>query len=709
MKKLTFLLLVNTLILSSSFTQNFRRSVAILDLDAVNGVTNISYKHTADHIMRVCGISYRFTNSVDTASLHRMVIVTSKMGSSSLSSGDQTKLYNYVNTGGILFASSFYANNSVTLRNLFGVTNYTAHVNNHWLEFDTGISNPALRWLNDTSEVRICLGDVKYDTVITSLSYRVSTAQVLARYETDSAAVTVNSVGLGKAYLFGPSFRDLIATPQQNLDYSAERIYSNGFEPAADVIVLFIKAVYAANTPLPVWKHTIPNKKRTTLNVTHDMDSQTAMDLITEYAIWERSMGITAQYNITCRYFDDYIMGPFFTPAVNQAKLDSAHVVYGHVLASHSVGHFPDFEDMSVFPIGINGAYNQSNYTPYNGGPGTNTTGGTIYGETQVSKNLVEQRFGVTVRSFRSGYLAFPKYLNNVLDTVGYEYNSSRSACDILSGFPYKARTSNSNSGVYNGMYELPLTISDVFKSNPINDTNYMDKVAIWKNALDRYTLNYSPVTLLVHPNRAYKLDGMKQFVAMLNQNDVDFNGFENYLDFWKYRDGITFETNYINDTLKIIIPQSQLPIQRLLGFVVDNCADWYDTSKIVVMSTTGALIPHYKYDWYENGIYIQFEPYVAPAPDLSVADVKKSPDFFTLSPNPYRDDFMMQFKSTAQGSSTVKIFATDGSCVYNRVFQVQTGPNQLQITGTSGFAPGAYVVTLTLGGKTYSSRIVHQ
>jgi len=60
-----------------------------------------------------------------------------------------------------------------------------------------------------------------------------------------------------------------------------------------------------------------------------------------------------------------------------------------------------------------------------------------VLGETEVSKLLLEQDFGTMCRSFRAGFLDFNPKLINALDTLGYAFNSTFSANDVLTDFPY--------------------------------------------------------------------------------------------------------------------------------------------------------------------------------------------------------------------------------------------------------------------------------
>lgn len=171
-----FLLLFSANLLQA---QSFRRGVALLDCTGNSGDPNLSYIYAVDHLLKVCGVDYIQTTSVDTAAeIYSMIVVSSRIYDNSFDSNNQLLLSNYVNNGGILIASSFAASNASTLENVFGVTLGTARVDRHLLSFDISTSNPALRWINDPNEQTISLGKITLDTVITSRSYIPTTAQV---------------------------------------------------------------------------------------------------------------------------------------------------------------------------------------------------------------------------------------------------------------------------------------------------------------------------------------------------------------------------------------------------------------------------------------------------------------------------------------------------------------------------------------------------
>ena len=696
------------------------RKVCILDLTSRNAESNISFLHAADHMLNVWGVPYKLHTSIDSIFKCGMTVASSRISSTTFTLAEVELLKTYVSNGGIFVTGGYTggANTPVgdSLNKLFGISNTSNSDKNFRLNFLTNNTDPSFRWLDDSLEKEISLGN---DTsTFTTRSYDVTTAEVLATYGNGTNAIVRHQFGLGTTYLLGLVFRDYISLSQMDNDFHAERKYSNGFEPGVDALMLFLKGVYTKHFSYAVWKHTIPDKKKGSLIVTHDMDSQSAMDLVTEYSTFEYKKNIIATYNVTTRYFADWQMGPFFLPAPNIYKLDSARVHCGHVIGSHSIGHFPDMEDASIFITGEKDHYNTTNYRPHY--DGNITTGGVLYAEIQLSKQLLENRMPVTIRTWRSGNLTYPKVLNNLLDTIGYDFSSSTSANDLLTNFPFKARTNRSNAGTYTRVLEIPMTISDVFyvagtKNKPRGDTiseaDLEYKVALWRDVILNCTSNYAPCVLLIHPNRFYKLRALKRLLSQLPMADLDLKGMENYGDFWNYRETLDFSSTYVNDTLRIVIPFSQLPVKRKLGFVIDNGMS-LDSIQIAVTDDRGNSLVHYRYDWTENGKYIMFEPASVWVDGDTIPDaepLEKGFKVYNVYPNPFTSEIKIDYSTDLPTELSIKAYSTLGKLVFTKTILLDAGKNTLICQDLSTLANSLYYLNLSAQGSVYNYKIIKE
>jgi peptidoglycan/xylan/chitin deacetylase (PgdA/CDA1 family) len=389
--------------------------------------------------------------------------------------------------------------------------------------------------------------------------------------------------------------------------------------------------------------------------ITHDVDATTAFDTMSYYSDYENSIGLSATYLITTHYLNDGALSDFYNPSsIPQVQ---TILTKGHKLASHSVGHFTDFDIDSIVPVGILGNTTTS-YLPYNGGAGYSTVGATVLGETEVSKNVLQNDLGVNIRTFRAGYLCYNKKLVNALDSVGYEYNSTYSSGDVLTNFPYRNHKDRNSAGTLTNVWELPMTISDVFSADPISATNYPAKQAIWLDVINRNRANYAPNVLLIHPNRIYKLWAQQDLIDQL-PSDMFTTDLETFADYWRGRDSIEFTSMLSNDTLTITIPSYQLPLNNMISFIVD---DGQSLSFIKAQDEFGNLISVIQSNWDDNGLILHFG-YYSP---LSIA-WKENPEQTGLLANCFPNPF--------SSSSTLEIWFKEDAqlniCLYNLMGQL--------------------------------------
>ncbi|MGB0887927.1 MAG: hypothetical protein ACPGSL_07380 [Vicingaceae bacterium] len=483
-----FVFLLTFFICLSSFSQT-QRKVYLLDMTQTNSETNLSRYYAAENILDFIKVPYDKGSSINAITNYPVVITGSRFKDNTLTPAEISTIQNYVQNGGVLISSSLREND---LFNLFGISSSTSANDMFFIDFDNTTYPNLFQYINDTLETRISLGKPSLVTNFYTKKYVATPSSiVLGRYEDNSPAFIKNNVGSGTTYLLGPDFRDITYRNFVNLDISAHRSYSNGFEPSTDVLMFLIRNIIREYIPHTIYPHTIPNTLKSVVLITHDIDSRTAIDTMQYFSTYEQQNGIKAQYNITCRYLSDNWMTNFYIGAnVEYTQLLND----GHVLASHSVGHYPDFAD---FPFGTQGN-NTANYSPYYTSP--STSNGSVLGELETSKELLENDYPVTIKSFRAGHLAFPDSLIIGLDTLGYLYNSTYSANNILTGFPYFAFRRQKFTTERSPILEVPMTISDVFNSDPITPFNYSQKVQQWLDVSSRYEDNNAPVTILIHP-----------------------------------------------------------------------------------------------------------------------------------------------------------------------------------------------------------------
>lgn len=78
-----------------------------------------------------------------------------------------------------------------------------------------------------------------------------------------------------------------------------------------------------------------------------------------------------------------------------------------------------------------------------------------------------------------------------------------------------------------------------------------------------------------------------------------------------------------------------------------------------------------------------------------------------TLGPNPFSNQFSIDFDLYQDGPVTIKIADQSGKVVYNEVYTGTAGANTFNVQNLSGLLPGIYFMTMTYHGTTSSKKIV--
>ncbi|MCD4650830.1 MAG: T9SS type A sorting domain-containing protein [Candidatus Cloacimonetes bacterium] len=620
------------------------RKTALLDLTNHNAENHARF-NALEHCLQVAGIPYIVTEDISEASQYAMIAVSGKIDLYTFSSEENQQLEDYVFNGGILVAPRI---STSELYPLFGVNGYGTSRNRYEMHWNMYDNFTELRWFDDSMEQTISLGNAFYSVdVIQTRAYLVSTAMELAHFDDGGVAVTKNQWGSGWAYNFGFDVKEVVLRPQLNYDYEAQRVYSNGFEPTSDTIFLFYRGIWETHIPYATWKHTSPWSSGTTVMLTHDVDAKTGYDSLSFFTTMERDLGLTASYMITTRYFSDDLMSDYYRTRSYrlQQVLDD-----GHIMGSHSVGHFTDFHYENIFPIGVSGM-DSTSYSPLftNG----STQNGTVWGELEVSKNLLEYDWSVDCQAYRSGYLLFNTKQANILDSCGYLYDSTHSANDVLTNFPYKLQYDNSASSSQSPVYEIPLTISDVWDSGTEHDVI----LQTWQDVIDKNLANNSPVVLLIHPNRQWKADLEYQLITQAPAS-VRFMSLEEFGNFWSVREEFFYTPNLQNDVLELTIETSQIPIDSRLGIIVK---DGQELNDIVLLDSEDAELPCSLQPWGNNDMLVCWMNGIA------VDDNTKIPSAFSsieISPNPFNPDTSVSFNLVVRTKVELSVFNIRGQLV---------------------------------------------
>ena len=360
-----------------------------------------------------------------------------------------------------------------------------------------------------------------------SFAYAPQGAQIIAHYEDSSAAILCHRSG-GMACLMGV---DLGALSERAADGRAEpiaRTYVNAYEPSLDVMVRWVRDLYVAGEPMPWLIDTVPNGHEVSLIFTHDIDFTRSVINARIYADVETAAGIKATYFMQTKYVKDFNDDVFMT------KETVPDLLYlrdkGMEIASHTVAHS---QVMNEFPIG-DGREQYPHYRPFVRTHLT-ATGGTVFGETRVSKFLIEHFTGVRVRSFRPGHLSYPFKLPEVLEATGYEFSSSNTANAGLTHLPHQLTFARAGKAL-SPIYAFPITIED--EKPPLLG----DRVDAADVVISKIAANHGLVVILIHPNiTGHKLQFERDIIAKWRDR-AWMTDLETFGTWWRARDKADFD-----------------------------------------------------------------------------------------------------------------------------------------------------------------------
>ena len=550
-----------------------RGGVAILDLSVRNAASYTSTKALIQ-AMDIMGQPYIVTEQLSEAIDYPVIYTSSFVSPTTFIAADKSSLTEYVQNGGVLVATSL---SDPELYSLFGISAQIRENMRYELLWDTDTTDPALTYIDDVIETTSSLASSDSIYLYTR-SYTLSGASELATYNDGTSAIAKNSYGNGHTYLLGLSYSNIILRNQMNLDYNAGSGALNEFEPTTDTFMLFLRAIYENNAEAAIWKHTSPGLSQSSLIVTHDVDSQSAADWMAAFIDMETDNNVSATYNINTHYIDDFNDNDYYSMNLD---IYSYALEKGHVISSHSVGHFRDFGDEDIVPLG-NPGNTFENYNPqYNG---VTTLDATVYGELEVSKALLENDLSTEVKTFRTGHLAWNDFQVTVLEELGYRFDSSFSGSNVLTYFPYRLQYNSSLKTELSSIYEFPLAISD---SNSAYG-NVDGAVAVWLEVLGKNNNNGAPSVLLVHPNREFKLLDLESFIEQL-PSDVLAMNMDEFGQFWVIRDEFDFKVTIENKVMTITLDENHtLPLNADVSLIIKGGVD---LSAVNIVSINGTSV----------------------------------------------------------------------------------------------------------------------
>jgi hypothetical protein len=473
------------------------------------------------HSLKEMGIPFFITRDLAQALRHHLVILYPSVDSHTFSQPQADQLTTFVRQGGFIFAQNVFWGG---LQNLFGFRSFAPSRKRYHLTF-SATTDPVTKYLNRPEERETQLGSDRFPEIIWTNGYVPGPgAEVLAQFDDGSAAVLTNSVGKGKVYLLGLSLLDVVLRNQNNRDYEAQRHYVNNFEPGADVWLLVLRAWYEAYGKDWVRLSTIPGGYRSALLLSHDVDWENSFAPGLDFARIEKASQASSTFFIQTKYVDDANSKAFlFAPQLDilwQLKAG------GSTVGSHSIIHSRGF---NKFELG-SGHETYSSYQPRGLGFDT-ASGATVFGEVRVSKELLDGEIpSQDTTFFRAGHLRVPVSLPEALERSGYQFDSSFTADDVLSNFPF-ALPRDLGFEEDSEIYEFPVTIED--EEAP----GFAKRVPQALQVILANAENGAVSVVLIHSNESELKAAAEQDLLRQLPSDIVKTDMLTFAKFWRARD----------------------------------------------------------------------------------------------------------------------------------------------------------------------------
>ncbi len=502
---------------AATFPESFPLQVAVFWSKPDEGMLGLV------HALREMGIPFFVTRDLAQALRHSLVIVYPSADGRTFTDEQAAKLSRHVTNGGSLLSFNV---STAALRALFGFREMVPSRRRHRVVFDAS-TDPIERYLNRPEEREVQLGNAKYDEIFWTNGYTSDgTSETLAHFDDGTAAALRKKTGQGTAYVFGLSLQDVVLRSQVDRDYEAQRHYVNAFEPGADVWMLMLRAWYESEQADAVRLGTIPDGKDSVLLLSHDVDWEKSFAPALEFAAMEEKHHAKSTFFIQTKYVSDANSAAFFFGK----DLDDLRKVYslGFSIGSHSIIHSRAF---NKFELGT-GTETLATYNPRGTGF-ESATGATVFGEVRVSKELLDGQLpGQQTVFFRSGHLRVPPTMPEALQRCGYLFDSSFTAPDVLTNFPY-ALPLGLGFEEDSGLFEFPLTFED--EEAPRLD----HRVASALEVIRANAQNGAISVILIHSNDAtYKLKAEEDLLDHL-PDGVTATDMLSFARFWRGRDRV--------------------------------------------------------------------------------------------------------------------------------------------------------------------------
>jgi Polysaccharide deacetylase len=528
------------------------------------------------HGLKSFGIPFTVTEDYREALQHRVVMIYPVISGKSMTAEAIAALAQFASHGGTLIATHVLGGGVNALFGFSEAVSSTAHV-----QISFGADNAFVQKYFGTDSQNLAIASPAQPHG--AYSYSDPTGTTLARYEDGSAALISHDFGAGRTYALGLDIGAFALIGHNNRQEGIAKSYANSFEPGLDTVFLWLRELYVSNEPDAVLLGTVPDGKRLSIVLTHDVDYTGSVGNALTFARYQKSQGIAGTYFIQTKYVRDWNDDVFFDTAGVEKVRQLADL--GAEIASHSVAHSMDFSNM---PLG-SGNESYPSYEPFVKSR-TVTRHASVLGELRISRYLLEANVpNLRVESFRPGHLENPPTLPQALEATGYRFSSSVTANNALTHLPFRLNHNRLSTGE-TAVFEFPITIEDELP--PLMGSRLPQALEIAEK-IQRYGGLY---VVLTHPNiLAHKLDFTRGLVEKMKPK-AWFGTLSGFGQWWTARDQVSLdvETEGAVKTLTLRAPLA------IAGLTLELPAGWRLTpnqpSELVpVQSGQKLLLPKFQ------------------------------------------------------------------------------------------------------------------
>jgi hypothetical protein len=547
------------------------RAIASLAMDP-------TYQALGDrHIAAGMGLPLFVTHDPTVALRQPMIILSGELSGDEMTPALQARMQAYVEAGGTLIIND---PESTGAQQLAGIKPTVASQKRYTMKFDVSSGDPGFAHLRAWQSQTIVTGNPKENSADVTQSLTPapgSGARIIARFDDGTGAISVHTIGRGRVYAWGAALFDLVVVPQNNHDPDSERWYDNHFEPSADAPQFVIRDWYLAYVRGAVTMDPVPDGKTGALIFTHDVDYSLSIINMVAYARAEHAHGFAGTFFIETKNVNDQADSAFFDAT---GKKNTAIVAsLGGEIASHTVAHARDFREY-VYGTGLE---TPANYHPkvIAGGKDVakgKTLGASLLGEMRVSKAMLEAAVpGIHVDAFRSGYLYIHPRQIEALTQTGYRFDSSFTANDLLTDFPFLELKDGSYTQE-STITEFPILITD-------SHIPMLPLVPEFEQVLDDEAVLHGVSMVLIHPDVV--ADKLPTELALYEhvKNRFWVGGVDAFGRFWLERGRVTLATSFNRDeeTVRVTLDiESPMSISTVQG----TTATTTDAGRSVILGT---------------------------------------------------------------------------------------------------------------------------